>query len=45
MKKFLIVKYYDFLMFLEDIFGGVATKINEHRTRIDEKYYFKYIKP
>ena len=39
MKKFLINKYYDFLMFLEDIFGGIETIINNHRKKVDEKWW------
>lgn len=32
-------------MFLEDILGGVETLINNHRKRIDVKYWCKYIAP
>jgi hypothetical protein len=45
MKKILINKYYNFLMFLEDVFGGVETFINDHRKRIDDKYWCIYIAP
>ena len=45
MKKFAINRYYDFLMFLEDVLGGVATIINKHRKKIDEKYWDEYIAP
>ena len=42
-KRYVIVKYYDFLMFLEDFFDYFGTAINNHRKRIDEKYWYKYI--
>ena len=32
-------------MFLEDVLGGVATIINKHRKKIDEKYWDEYIAP
>ena len=41
--KFLINKYYNFLMWLEGIFGSMGTIVNNHRKKIDEKYYLKYI--
>jgi hypothetical protein len=44
MKRFIINKYYNFLMFLEDVFDGISTKINNHRKRIDDKYWDKYLK-
>ena len=43
MKKTIINKYYNFLMVLEDFFGGIETIINNHRKVIDEKYWDKYI--
>jgi len=45
MKKFFINKYYNLLMFLEDVFGGIETAANNHRKHIDEKYWDKYIRP
>ena len=40
--KTIINKYYDFLIWLEDIFGGIETKVNNHRKRLDNKYW-KYL--
>ena len=45
MKKLAINKYYNFLMWLEDVFGGLEDKVNNHRVRIDEKYWQKYLSP
>ena len=39
MKKYLINKYYYFLMFLEDVIDGISIKINRHRNVIDDKYF------
>ena len=39
MKRFVVVKYYNFLMFLEDVIGGVENFIHKHRVKIDEKYW------
>jgi len=44
MKKYIINKYYNILMSLEDFFSGISTIINKHRKRIDEKYWDMYIK-
>lgn len=44
-KRKTITFYYNFLMFLEDVFGGIETKINNHRKVIDKKYWEKYICP
>jgi hypothetical protein len=44
MKKFIINKYYNLLMLLEDFFGFFETKINNHRKNIDHKYWDKYLK-
>jgi len=45
MKRILINLYYDFLMFLENVFGGIEISINNHRKRIDDKCWCKYIAP
>lgn len=42
-KKYLINKYSNFLISLEDFFGWFETKVNDHRKRIDDKYWDKYI--
>ncbi len=39
MKKFLINKYYDLLMILEDFFANISDNINDHRISLDEKYW------
>lgn len=39
MKKYLICKYYDFLMFLEDVVDEISLKINRHRNAVDDKYF------
>jgi hypothetical protein len=44
MKRYIINKYYNFLMILEDFFGGISTRINNHRKRVDAKYWEKYLK-
>ena len=44
MKRYIINKYYNFLMLLEDFFSGISTSINNHRKRVDEKYWEKYLK-
>ena len=44
MKKYIIDKYIDFLILLEDIIDGMETIINNHRKRLDEKYWEKYLK-
>lgn len=44
MKRYLINKYYNTLMLLEDLFDGLSTMVNNHRKRIDEKYWEKYLK-
>lgn len=38
MKKYFINKYYGFIFWLEDVFGGIEDMINKHRERFDEKY-------
>lgn len=43
MKKFIIVKYYGFLMFLEIVFGEILDRINHHRQKVDKKYWEKYL--
>ena len=43
--KRLINMYYDFLLFLEDVVGGVGTAINNHRKRLDDRYWDKYLQP
>lgn len=45
MKRALIIHYYDFLMFLENVFGGISTKINNHRKLVDDKYWNEYLAP
>ena len=45
MKRNFLIKYYDFLMWLETIFGGLSTAVNNHRKKIDEKYWDEYINP
>jgi len=42
-KRFTIRCYYDFIFWLEDVFGTIETKINDHRKRLDDKYWDKYI--
>lgn len=32
---FIIEKYYDFLIWLEDVLGFLETKVNDHRKKID----------
>ena len=44
MTRYIIKKYYNFLMFLEDVFGGLSTLVNNHRRKVDEKYWEKYLK-
>lgn len=44
MKK-ILNKYYNFLMFLEDVFSGIETTINNHRKNLDKKYWDKYLNP
>lgn len=44
-KRRLINKYYNLLMWLEDVLSAVEVGVNEHRKHIDEKYWDKYIKP
>jgi hypothetical protein len=44
MKKVLLCKYYSFLVFIEDIFCDISTYINNHRKRIDAKYWHKYLR-
>ena len=43
-KKIIINKYYDFLMKLEDICHDIGTVVNNHRIKIDKKYWHKYLK-
>jgi hypothetical protein len=43
MKKYIINKYYDFIIWLEDIFSNLGTKINNHRKKIEGKYWEKYL--
>jgi len=43
MKKILINQYYNLLMYLEDVFDGIGTAINNHRKCIDDRYWCKYI--
>jgi hypothetical protein len=43
-KKYLINKYYDFIFWLEEFFEWLETKVNNHRKRIDDKYWKKYIR-
>lgn len=43
MKRYIINKYYNFLICLEDIFGNIATTINNHRNTIDNKYWDDYL--
>lgn len=43
MKKVLINKYYDLILFIEDIFSDLVTKINNHRKKLDEKYWEDYL--
>jgi len=43
MKKWIINKYYYFLIWLEDIIGGISMKIHNHREKIDIKYWDKYL--
>ena len=45
MKKRLINSYYNFLMWIEDIFSAAEKNVNNHRKRVDEKYWDKYFKP
>ena len=44
MKKFIINLYYDFLMWLEDVFGTAEKIINDHRKVVDDKFFEKYIR-
>ena len=44
-KGMIISTYYDILMFLEDLFDGIGTAINNHRKVVDNKYWEKYIRP
>ena len=44
-KGMIISTYYDILMFLEDLFDGIGTAINNHRKVVDDKYWEKYIRP
>lgn len=44
MKKYVINTYYNFLMRLEDFFAFFETAVNNHRKRVDEKYWEKYLK-
>ena len=44
-KRMIISTYYDLLMFLEDLFDGIGTAINNHRKVVDDKYWEKYIRP
>lgn len=39
----IICVYYDILMWLEDLFGGIATKVNNHRQCVDRKFWDKYL--
>lgn len=43
MKKLLINKYYDGLMFMEDIFSALGALVNNHRRKIDDRYWEKYL--
>jgi len=42
--KYIINKYYDFLMAVEDLLSMAIEAVNNHRKRIDNKYWDKYIK-
>ena len=42
--KFIIEKYYYMLMWLEDILDGMSTAVNNHRGRVDKKFWEKYLK-
>lgn len=43
-KKYLINKYYDFLMLIEDVICNFSTHVNNHRRKIDKKYWDKLYK-
>jgi hypothetical protein len=43
LKKYIINKYYDFLMSIEDFLGYLETAVNNHRRKIDDKYWEKYL--
>jgi len=45
MKKRFINSYYSFLMWIEDVLSAAGTNVNNHRKRVDEKYWDKYLKP
>ena len=43
--KRLVNMYYNSLMFLEDVICAVSKAVNDHRRRVDDKYWDKYLKP
>ena len=45
MRRKLIVFYYDLVFKAEDVFGFIEKKINDHRRKLDDKYWDKYIDP
>ena len=45
MKKRLINKYYDFLIWFEDVLSAADGIVNAHRKRVDSKYWDKYLNP
>jgi hypothetical protein len=45
MKRFIIVLYYNFVFWLEEITGAFANIFFQWRVNIDEKYWEKYIRP
>lgn len=44
MKKYFINKYYDLLIWLEDILAKPSDIVHKHRVKIDDKYWEKYLR-
>lgn len=44
LKKWIINKYYDLICFIEDIFSILADIFNVYRSKIENKYWEKYLK-